>query len=88
VAKSLSLVSVLVATAVAGYLLSAQMRTAGPASGLAETAAAAAAEHVASANLRAAATALEGARAASGTYAGAELGAFGVRLVRADAASY
>lgn len=53
-----------------------------------ENAEARAATGVAAANLQAAAVGLETARAATGTYANAQLAIAGVRLVRADATSY
>jgi hypothetical protein len=86
--KFLGLVSLLAALAVGGYLVSAQMGTTGPTSKTGSAAIAEARSEVSTLNLQQAALALEQARAASGTYAGAQLGGFGVVLRRADAASY
>jgi hypothetical protein len=86
--KFLGLVSLLAALAVGGYLVSAQMGTTGPTSKTGSSAIAEAQGEVSTLNLQQAALALEQARAASGTYAAAEVGGFGVVLRRADATSY
>jgi hypothetical protein len=86
--RTLSLVSLLAALAVGGYLLSAQMRSAGPTSKTGSAAIAEAGSEVGTLNLQQSALALEQFRAANATYVGAALGGFGVQLSRADAASY
>jgi hypothetical protein len=86
--RSLSVLSLLAALVVGGYLLSAQWRSAGPTSEKASAAAATAGSEVATLNLQQAALALEQHRAATGGYAGAQLGGFGVVLRSADAGSY
>jgi hypothetical protein len=86
--RTISLVSLLTALAVGGYLVSAQWRSAGPTSETASTAAAVAGGEVGTLNLQQAALALEQHRAATGGYAGAELGGFGVVLRSADSSSY
>jgi hypothetical protein len=86
--RTLSLLSLLAALAVGGYLLSAQMRSTGPTSKTGSAAIAAAGSEVATLNLQQAAVALEQFRAQSSTYVGASVGEFGVQLARADAGSY
>jgi hypothetical protein len=86
--RTLSLISLLAALAIGGYLLSAQWRSAGPTSEQGSAAAETAGAEVATLNLQQAALALEQERAASGSYAGAQLGGFGVVIRRADAGSY
>ena len=86
--RSLSLVSLLIALAVGGWVLSQQLRSTGPSSPTASQAIAEAGSDVTTLNLQQAALALDQFRAEGGTYAGAALGGFGVALSRADAASY
>jgi hypothetical protein len=86
--RTLSLVSLLAALAVGGYLLSAQWRTSGPTSRTGSAAAAVAGSEVATLNLRQAALALEQHRAAAGAYAGADVRGWGIALKRADTGSY
>ena len=86
--KLFGLVSLLAALAVGGYLLSAQMRTTGPTSKTGSAAISEAGSEMSTLNLQQAALALEQFRLEGGTYAGAELGGFGVALRRADATSY
>jgi hypothetical protein len=88
VIRSLGLISFLAALAVGGYLASAQWRSTGPTSSAASTARVAAGAGVGALNLQQAALALEQHRAATGGYAGAQLGGFGVVLRRADTGSY
>ena len=86
--RTLGLLSVVLALAVAGYLLSQQLKSTGPTSPTASRAIADAADEVATLNLQQAALALEQFRTANGTYFGADLTGFGVQAVRADASSY
>jgi type II secretory pathway component PulJ len=86
--KIFSLLSVVAALAIGGYLLAAQARTVEPTGDAERAVTARASEQVAAANLHAAASAMEAAHATAGTYAGAALGGFGVRLVRADTSRY
>ena len=86
--RSLGLVSLLLTLAVGGYLVSQQLKATGPSSPTASDAIAEAGSEVGTLNLQQAALALEQFRAASGTYAGAQLDGFGVILRRADAGSY
>ena len=86
--RILGLVSLLVALAVAGWLATAQLRSAGVTDTGGITATRAAADTASAASLAQAALALETAKATVGTYAGAVLSVPGVSLVRADAASY
>jgi hypothetical protein len=88
VMRTLSLVSLLAALAVGGYLLSAQMRSTGPTSKTGSAAIAEAGSEVATLNLQQASLALEQFRTQSATYVGAPVGGFGVQLARADSASY
>ena len=85
VTRLFGLVSLLVALAAAGWLLSTQLRTAEHELPPAATTAANTASSV---NLQQAASALESANAFSGTYAGIDVSGFGVRIVRADATGY
>jgi len=79
----------LCALAIGGYLFTTQMRQNGPTSPTAKRAEADATAAASTANFQAAAPALQAWFAEQGTYAGATLTpAFGVQLVRADAASY
>lgn len=86
--RSLGLVTLVVALAVSGYLVSRQLGSTGPSSPTASQAIAEAGDAVGTLNLQQAALALEQFRAQSGSYAGAALGGFAVQLTRADAASY
>jgi hypothetical protein len=87
--RSLSLVSLLVALAIGGYLLTAQMRSAGPTSEAGQRATEQASAQVAAANFQAAAPILQAHHAQAGTYAGAVVPPnLGVVLARADATSY
>ena len=88
VLRTAALLSLLAALATTGYLLAAQSHSNGPASRAASTAIAAAEQAAVGINLQQAAAALEQARALNGTYAGADLGGFGVTLVHADPAAY
>jgi hypothetical protein len=83
------LMSLLVALGISGYVFTKQSQSAGPQSPAAATAIAEGQQAAAIANLQQAATGLEQSRAASGTYAGADVGGYGgVTLVRADATQY
>ena len=86
--RSLGLVSLLVALAIAGYVVSQQLKSTGPSSPTASKAMVEAGSEVSTLNLQQAALALEQFRTESGSYAGAALGGFAVELRRADAASY
>jgi hypothetical protein len=86
--RTLGLVSLLVALATAGYLLSQQLKSTGPSSPTASRAFADAGNEVATLNLQQAALVLEQFRSANGTYFGADLAGFGVQAARADAGSY
>jgi hypothetical protein len=86
--RSLGLVSLVLALAVVGYLASRQMGSTGPSSPAASQAIVDAGNEVAALNLQQAALTLEQHRAATGSYLAADLGALGVALARADAASY
>jgi hypothetical protein len=88
VGRSLGIVSLLVSLAVAGWLVTAQMKSAGPSAKAASTAISEANQVAAAVSFRQAEAALEQSRSLNGTYAGASLNGFGVALVRADAASY
>jgi hypothetical protein len=86
--RGLGLVSLVLSLAIGAYLFAQQGSTQSPASkngtrvvNMAEDAAAATA-------LQQASSALDQSRALNGTYAGASLGGFGVRVVRADASGY
>jgi hypothetical protein len=87
--RSLSLVSLLAALALGGWLLMTQMRETGPTSATGKQAIEDASAAASTASFQAAAPALQAWFAEQGTYAGATLPpAFGVRLARADATSY
>jgi len=87
--RSLGLISLLIALAIAGYLFMAQAKTVGPTSEAGQRATEQAAAQVSAANFQAAAPVLAAHQAQNGTYAGAVLPpSFGVALVRADASSY
>lgn len=86
--RTLSLISVLAALGIVTYLFVQRSGGDEPQGNRVEAAEAAASSGVAAANLQSAAVSLEAARTTSGTYAGARLEDLGVRLVRADAASY
>jgi hypothetical protein len=85
VTRLFGLVSLLVALAAAGWLLSAQLRAT---EAELPPAATTAADTAASVNLRQAASALESAQAFGGSYANVDVSGFGVRVMRADVASY
>lgn len=86
--KAFAFLSLVAALAIGGYLFVASNREPSGTTGRVEAAESSASAGVAAANLQSAATTLEASRAASGTYAGTSLDGLGVRLVRADAASY
>ena len=87
--RSLSLVSLLIALAIGGYLFTTQTRTAGPTSEAGQRATEQAAAQASAANFQAAAPVLQAHHAQNATYAGAVLPPnLGVMLVRADATSY
>ena len=87
--RSLSLISLLIALAVGGYLFMTQMRTTGPTSEAGARATEQAAAQAGAANFHAAAPVLQAHHAQTGTYAGAVVPPnLGVTLVRADATSY
>jgi hypothetical protein len=88
VIRSLGFVSLVAAVSVGGYLASAQLRSSGPTGAGASTALAAVRAEAGTVNLQQAALALEQHRAATGGYAAAQLGGFGVVLRSADAGSY
>jgi hypothetical protein len=86
-ARALSLVSMLAALAIGGWLVSAQGHS--TQGGRTPSQQIDAARQAASAlTFQQAETQLEQAHALNGTYAGASVAGFGVTLVRADAASY
>ena len=86
--RSLGIVSLVVSLALAGWLVSAQMKNAGPSAKSASTAIDQANTAASALTFRQAELALEQAHAVNGTYAGADLNGFGVTLARADASSY
>jgi hypothetical protein len=87
--RSLSLVSLLVALAIGGYLFYAQAKTVGPTSETGKRAQEQASAQAAGANFHAAAPVLQAHYAENGTYAGAVVPPnYGVTLARADATSY
>jgi hypothetical protein len=89
VTKGLSLVSLLAALAIGGYLFMAQAKTAGPTSDLGQKAQADAAAQAGAASFQAAAPVLQAWFAERGTYAGATLPpSYGVVVAQADATSY
>ena len=85
-ARGISLLSLLVALLVTGWLLTAQHS--GASDRQANQAVAQAQEEANGVAFQQAQTELEAFHALHGTYAGASLGGFGVKLVRADAGSY
>jgi Tfp pilus assembly protein PilE len=87
--RALSLLSLVVSLAIVGVLVNAQVQRSGTTSkDQAIAAAKDAAQAGAALSFQQAATALEQFHAANGTYAGADLGGYGVALMRADASSY
>ncbi|TML02841.1 MAG: hypothetical protein E6G36_10890 [Actinobacteria bacterium] len=87
--RAFGLVSIVCTLALVAILMAMNMRQNGPASPTAKRAEKEAIAAVASLNFTGAATELEAFHAENDTYAGATLPpAFGVTLVRADAASY
>jgi hypothetical protein len=87
--KTFSLVSLLAALAIGGYLLYAQARTTGPTSDTAKQAQEQASSSAAGVSFQAAAPVLQAHFAENGSYAGATLPpAFGITVARADATSY
>ncbi len=86
--RTFSLVSVLAALAIGGYLMTAQGKSQGPSSPQVSTVIDQAQAGAAAMNFQQAAAALEQGKSLNGTYAGTDLGGYGVALVRADAASY
>ena len=84
-ARLFALVSLLVALAVAGLLVSTQLRATERKPPPVVTTAA---DTAASINLGQAASALESAKAFGGSYAGVDVSGFGVRVARADDSSY
>ena len=88
-ARSLTLISMVIALAVVGYLFTTQMREQGPTSEAAQNLEQDATQAAATANFQSAAPELQAYFMQNGTYAGATLQpVFGVTLVRADATSY
>jgi putative hemolysin len=89
VVRAVTLLSLLAAVAVGGYLFVAGNNAAGPTSPRVSTAEQQGVQAAASVNLQQAAAALEANRASTGSYAGTSLSGYGdVLLVRADASSY
>lgn len=86
--RTLGLLSLVLALAAAGYLLSQQLKSTGPTSPTASRVIADAGDEVATLNLQQAALALEQFRTANGTYFGADLAGFSVQAVHADATTY
>jgi Tfp pilus assembly protein PilE len=87
--RAFGLISIVVALALVGILWATMMQSNGPTSARTKQARADATVAVSTLNFNAVAPELEAFRAEHGTYAGATLSpAFGVTLVRADAASY
>jgi hypothetical protein len=86
--RTVGLLSLVLALAAAGYLVSRQLQSTGPTSPTASRAFEDAGTEVGTLNLQQAALALEQFRTENGTYFGADLGGFGVHAVRADAGSY
>lgn len=85
-ARGISLLSLLVALLVAGWLLTAQHS--GASDRRANRAVAQAQQEASGVAFEQAQAELEAFHALHGTYAGASLGGFGVTLVRADASTY
>ena|SRR2546421_3188299 len=88
VTRSLGIVSLLVSLALAGWILSVQLKHAGPTAAAASTAIGEANQVAAAVSFRQAETALEQFHSLNGTYSGASLNGFGVALVRADSSSF
>jgi len=87
--RSLSLISMLCALAIGGYLFAQQMRDEGPTSQGAKNLESRASAAASTANFQAGSTMLQAWFAEHGTYAGAQITpSFGVALVRADATSF
>ena len=87
--RGLSLVSILAALAIGGYLFYAQTKTVGPTSEVGQRATGDANAEVATANFQAVAPVLQAHFAEHATYAGAPVTPnYGVTLVRGDATSY
>ena len=87
--RGLSLVVLILALGIAGYVFSRQAQSVGPTSQLVENAKADASSAVAAVNFQAAVPAMESYFAEHTTYAGAALPpAFGVLVARSDAVSY
>jgi hypothetical protein len=87
--RSLSIVSLLAALAIGGYLFVTQARETGPTSDLGQRAQTQATQSAAGTSFQAAAPVLQAHFAENGTYAGATLPpAYGVVVARADATSY
>lgn len=86
-ARGISLLSLLVALVVAGFIMNAQLMHS-PSRGSANQEIDRARQAAAAVTFQQATTALEQFHALNGTYAGASLAGFDVALVRADAASY
>jgi Tfp pilus assembly protein PilE len=87
VARGVSILSLLVALLVAGWLLTAQQRS-GPSGHTASQAVARAQQTASGLTFQQAQVQLEQFHALNGTYAGASTAGFGATLVRADASSY
>jgi outer membrane lipoprotein SlyB len=85
-ARAVSLVSLLVALLVAGWMMTAQHSGTNDRTTSQEIAQAQ--QSASGVSFQQAQTELEAHHALDGTYAGASLGGFGVSLVRADASSY
>lgn len=85
-ARGLSLLSLLVALLLVGWMLTAQHR--GASDGKTSAEIAQAQQSASGIAFEQAETELESFHALNGTYAGASLGGFGVKLVRADASTY
>ena len=86
-ARGLSLISLLVALGVAGFIMNSQLQHS-PSRSSAQHEIDRARATAAAVTFQQASVALEQSHALNGTYAGVSLGGFGVTLVRADAASY
>lgn len=87
--RSLSLVSLLVALAIGGFLYARSAQETGPTSDVAKRAESQASSEVAAANFQSAMPTMEAYRAEHATYAGALLPpVYGVVVVRADETSY
>jgi hypothetical protein len=87
VARGLALSSLLVALGAAGFIMNAQLQHS-PGGASAQHEIGRAQATAAAVTFQQAGVALEQSYALNGTYAGTDLGGFGVTLVRADAASY